>query len=72
MSEQSTVGPLSHKRHNQDLYSDPVPGLSKHPVETDATAADNEIKNQKKKKKSNSDEVELAIDSAKSKVNFLM
>jgi hypothetical protein len=70
MSEQSTVGPLSHKRRNQDLYSGLIPGPSEHPMETDATAADHDMNNQKKMKKSNSVEVELAIDSEKSKVIF--
>jgi hypothetical protein len=41
-------------------------------METDATAADHEMNNQKKMKKSNSVEVELAIDSEKSKVIFLI
>ena len=72
MSEQSTVGPLSHKRRNQDLYSGLIPGPSEHPMEIEDsgdTASEHENGNQEKMKKSDSKE-KLGIESEKSKVKF--
>jgi hypothetical protein len=66
MSQQSTVGPSSCKRPDFGSYLDP----GEHLMETEATAAGNEKNNQKKMKNSDSDEVQLAVDSEKSKVKL--
>jgi hypothetical protein len=72
MSDHSNNFPPSCKRPGESPDSGPDLGPSKHPMETEdsgVTATEHETGNQKKMKKSDSNE-KLGIESEKSKVKF--